>query len=275
MQRRGILVLAHILLPYALSKLYSRFRRRMTAIREGASSASDKISQTLASIEWPSFESLVDDHLRAVHLAVFYLTGRYYHLAKRVVGIRYVSSPFSAPRLPSDQRPLSLQISTQTRRPGAQAQPPSYEVLGVLMTVQLTVRIVRALLNRRRRLREEKAIASGGTTLSKKEQEKREREKNRKRATVDAVSVDKLTFDPEDPAPPAEEEDVPKYAWGEPFEKDEEAAANEGTEVTDSHARRCTLCLGARRDPAATSCGHVFCWECIVGWAREKVRMWA
>lgn len=38
---------------------------------------------------------------------------------------------------------------------------------------------------------------------------------------------------------------------------------------------RCTLCM-EQREPekgtsAVTECGHVFCWECIVGWAREKV----
>lgn len=27
---------------------------------------------------------------------------------------------------------------------------------------------------------------------------------------------------------------------------------------------RCTLCLGPRRDAAATGCGHVFCWACVV-----------
>lgn len=41
--------------------------------------------------EGPSFESLTADYLRSVHLAVFYLWGRYYHISKRLVGIRFVS----------------------------------------------------------------------------------------------------------------------------------------------------------------------------------------
>lgn len=36
--------------------------------------------------------------------------------------------------------------------------------------------------------------------------------------------------------------------------------------------RNCTLCLEERTASCATDCGHMFCWDCIVGWAREKVR---
>lgn len=36
--------------------------------------------------------------------------------------------------------------------------------------------------------------------------------------------------------------------------------------------RTCTLCLEERTDSASTECGHLFCWPCIVGWGREKVR---
>lgn len=37
---------------------------------------------------------------------------------------------------------------------------------------------------------------------------------------------------------------------------------------------RCTLCMD-RRTPeagnsAVTECGHVFCWDCITGWMKEK-----
>lgn len=39
----------------------------------------------------PSFEAMTEDYLRSVHLAIFYLAGRYYNLSKRFVGIRFVS----------------------------------------------------------------------------------------------------------------------------------------------------------------------------------------
>ena len=37
--------------------------------------------------------------------------------------------------------------------------------------------------------------------------------------------------------------------------------------------RTCTLCLEERTASCATDCGHLFCWNCIVGWGREKVRL--
>ena len=39
--------------------------------------------------------------------------------------------------------------------------------------------------------------------------------------------------------------------------------------------RDCTLCLEERAASCATDCGHVFCWNCIVGWDREMVGIWA
>jgi peroxin-10 len=40
--------------------------------------------------------------------------------------------------------------------------------------------------------------------------------------------------------------------------------------IKGQQQRKCTLCLEELKDPAATQCGHVFCWTCIGDWLREK-----
>ena len=54
----------------------------------------ERLVDRLAAIstELPTFETLTEDYLRSVHLAVFYLWGRYYNLSKRAAGIRFVSA---------------------------------------------------------------------------------------------------------------------------------------------------------------------------------------
>jgi peroxin-10 len=38
-----------------------------------------------------------------------------------------------------------------------------------------------------------------------------------------------------------------------------------------SGSRRCPLCLDAMKDPTAAECGHLFCWTCILRWTGEAV----
>jgi len=37
-----------------------------------------------------------------------------------------------------------------------------------------------------------------------------------------------------------------------------------------SSTNRCSLCMDIRKNPTSTSCGHLFCWECIVEWCNNK-----
>lgn len=44
-------------------------------------------------------------------------------------------------------------------------------------------------------------------------------------------------------------------------------------------SKKCTLCLEVVHDPTVTTCGHVFCWDCICNWCSSNVscyilRLW-
>jgi peroxin-10 len=48
------------------------------------------------------------------------------------------------------------------------------------------------------------------------------------------------------------------------------SAALLGGPPSPSSTRTCALCCDVRRHPAATPCGHLFCWACITEWAQTK-----
>jgi len=45
------------------------------------------------------------------------------------------------------------------------------------------------------------------------------------------------------------------------YEEEEEEA---------SSGQMCVLCMEERKDDTATTCGHIFCWQCIWDWTLEK-----
>lgn len=271
--RRSAYIALSVLLPYAFSRVLppvrARLRQRLEARlaelqrrgkrgRDGAEYRAKRYLLThLASVTSGA-------HVHALVLATFYFSGAFYSLSKRLTRLRYVFTR----RLPELQ-------------PGAAAEGKEgragYEVLGVLLVVQLAVQAylhVRSTLQSssaeeasveaaiRERvfgpghgdgnvsLDHEHSYGSGNNDLLLHHHQALPAGGQRPRAAIGAMAHT-----------PVARGDGPRYDLGD---------GRVMGWVKGRQQRKCTLCLEELRDPSATQCGHVFCWACIGDWVREK-----
>ncbi|KAH6629763.1 Pex12 amino terminal region-domain-containing protein [Boeremia exigua] len=251
--RRAGYILACILGPYGLGKLLPKLRRRMRAKLEAnlrryarvqaKSGDSGKpwgmrvqnyVLENLDTITSPS-------PVYALSLATFYFSGSYYHLSKRIWGLRYI---------------FTRQVQETDARIG-------YEVLGVLLVLQMAVQGYLHLHSTMTSADGStalpvgtSAIVGGGAEVS---------------LDPNAYSANNaLLFDASMP-PPAAASDLQKWTHTPSNDKPKFDLENEETMGwIGGGNRKCTLCLEEMKDPSVTTCGHVFCWTCISDWAREK-----
>lgn len=246
--RRAAYVLGTVLLPYFVSRGLPTLRARLRKVLEKriatlrAKETNGKKSRETRLWEYMlhHLSSLTASApLQAITLAIFYFNGTYYELSKRLLSLRYV---------------FTRNIPDTPDRAG-------YEVLGVLLLVQVAVQ---GYLHIR------SAVASGELAAL--------RERNAFSVGSD-VSLDHDSYSANNALLPG------GAAAGQATKVDIAAtthtpvSAQPKYELTDDKVmgyikgqqqRKCTLCLEELKNPAATQCGHVFCWECIGDWVREK-----
>ena len=275
LQKRAALISSSVLLPYLASLLLPRLRSRLRTALQSRLSSLARQQRPGSNQKSPAYRLqryllahltplTSGSHLHALTLAVFYFSGAYYTLSKRLLGLRYV-------------------FTTRSRSAAAAEAPghdraAGYEVLGVLLVLQMAVR---AYLHLRA------TLSGSGEAELEAEAAIRERAGLLRAAEGEDVSPDlDYSYASNADLLPTESGEgmgsqrslaeigltthTPLPRGGRPrvdLGGGEEEAMGW---IKGRQNRNCTLCLEGLRDPVATQCGHVFCWQCIGDWVREK-----
>lgn len=257
--RRIGYILSSILVPWALQRTLPSLRQKLRAKLErsiarqqmrasmqqtGKSPSNNTTTTTTTRARRPFFTKLrlqqyLLEHLDsitspspiyALSIATFYFTGSYYHLSKRLWRLRYV---------------FTKQIEENEQRIG-------YEVLGVLMVLQIAVQGFLHV----RKLHSDMNNATSDNQVGAEETGEKSTSSGGADSGAMLASIQNPLANPLLPAstPLYDLSEYPGViAW-----------------MPDGQQRKCTLCLEVFKDPSVTTCGHVFCWVCVRDWVREK-----
>lgn len=240
--RRAGYILSVVLLPYTLSKLLPSLRSRIRLRLDSSLAHTPKSSlryrlQTYILENLSTITSISTSPIYALSLSVFYFTGSYYHLSKRLFRLRYI---FSKNLAPSDQR-------------------VGYEVLGVLLVLQMAVQTylhVHSTITTSLPTKGASAMLDNGVEVGLlSDQEAPGVNEVEAKADSSRLRISQTTHTPLPPSmnPRYNLADASTLAWLQPKQQ-----------------RKCTLCLEPMKDPSVTTCVHVFCWTCILDWVDEK-----
>ena len=238
-QKRASYILLSFLFPYALKKTLPAFRGWIKAMLDQGLEV-ERQTETKSSSRLRGFQGYLLAHrseilspglIHALTLTLFYFSGSYYHLSKRLLGMRYI---------------FSKRLNNQE-----EAARVGYEVLGLLLVLQM---LVQGCMHLRKALQNSTAISNIHSLDENGESAARNSAMGTQTSITSVTHTPLLT-------PSAETSEVARYNL-----KDSAMMAW----IQPSPPRNCTLCLEHLKDPSVATCGHVFCWTCILDWVREK-----
>ncbi|KAK7512308.1 Pex12 amino terminal region-domain-containing protein [Phyllosticta citriasiana] len=267
--RRAAYIVASVLVPYGLGRVLPALRRRLRAKLEGRLRRAAKkgtgpkekdgkkdnktVALRLQKYLLANLDTITSPApVYAVSLAVFYFSGAYYEIGKRLVGLRY--------------------IFTRRVEDGPGEQRVGYEVLGVLLVLQLAVQGYLHVHNSLVSVANAGAAVGGTAVLDHGV----EVSLNAADYSANNALLFETTNGGGSSSPSSSSEQQTRRianATGTPVLKTPRYdLANTDTMawIPARQQRKCTLCLEEMKDPAVTTCGHVFCWGCIGDWCRER-----
>lgn len=264
--RRAGYILSSVLLPYALGRILPSFRRRVRSrlervmqwlqakhqrekVKKGKNALPPAFIRILAYLHKHLDTITSSAPLSAMSLAVFYFSGAYYQISKRLWSLRYIFT-----------RQLS-DVSADQR--------VGYEILGVLLVLQLSVQAYlhfqdvsstspNSFEGAMPNVSGSSAVLDGGVEVS-----------------LDPPmygSNNTVLFDSSASLSPSSQEKLARITHTPLARSTRMDLSNKDsmTWLRGRQVRKCTLCLEEMKDPSVTTCGHVFCWTCICDWCREK-----